>query len=147
MIGNQRETTMKTLTTNPSVETLIERWKEAKHNAKAWNDIRLDIEDQIGQQYGDFEAILDDLDESASLTTSVQIGDMEVTVGYTMAVSQPSVTSFMGQYPEMAGVLYKQEYKPITKEILKMRGQETPMAHALEDTVSFKVKKAGFKVK
>lgn len=140
---------MKTLNMTPNAKPLIDEWKAAKENEKGWAAVRKAKEDDLIAEYAkDFDDIVGELESSTSLTTTIQIGDLKVTLGSGMSVTQVGATEFLQHYPTMQAILFKQEFKAVAKPILTtITGPESEMSKMLEEIVEFKPKRPGFALK
>lgn len=140
---------MKALNVTPELQASINEWKTAKENEKGWADYRKAQEEIImASCAGDFDAIVKGLESSTSLTTTVELGDLKVTLGSSMSVTQVGATEFLQHYPTMQNILFKQEFKAVAKPILTtVTGPENEMSKMLDEIIEFKPKRPGFALK
>lgn len=140
---------MNNLYVDPTAQALIEKWKEAKANEAGWNAVRKEAEAALVEQYRtDFERLVDDLNKTTSLTTTIALGDLEVTVGNGLEIDQAAAAEFLRAHPAMLGVLLKAEYKPTSSAVVigKLHMKDA-VGNALAKVATFKDKTPGFALK
>ena len=130
----------KTLTMTPKIADLKSAWLEAKKNESGWTEHRRGLEEQLREELSDqFASVLDELDQTASLTTTVQIGDdFTAKLGYSLEITQVNILQFISGHPQMVGVLFKQEWKPDARAVLKTLNGGGALAEELDEIIDFK---------
>jgi hypothetical protein len=130
----------KTLTMTPKIADLKSAWLEAKKNEAGWTEHRRGLEEQLREELTDqFAVILDELDQTASLTTTVQIGDdFTAKLGYSLDISQVDILQFVSNHPQLLGVVFKQKYEPDARVVLKTLNGGGPLGEELDGIVNFK---------
>jgi hypothetical protein len=117
--NDQLEKTMSVFVLKPGVRDLIDGWHRAKEVEKTWQEYRLKCEEAILAQYPDELAELKgQLKQGTSLSQTVKLGDLKVSVGRTLKISQAEAAIFCMNHPELVNVLLKYEYKPANSAAL-----------------------------
>lgn len=141
---------MNTLFADNAAKLAMAKWIEAKANADGWQAVRKEAEAELIAHYkGDFERLIDSLNETTTLTTTVGLGDeMKVTVGNEIKIDQPEAVEFLRAHPAMLGVLFKQELKPISSAVVVSKLQaKDAIGMALAKVATFKEKAPSFSQK
>jgi hypothetical protein len=138
---------MNTLFADNAAKLAMAKWLEAKANADGWAAVKKEAEAELIAHYkGDFERLVDSLNETTNLTSTVAIGDaLKVTVGNEIKIDQPEAVEFLRAHPAMLGVLFKAEYKPISSAVVisKLQAQDA-IGMALAKVATFKEKTPSF---
>jgi len=138
---------MNTLFADATVKAMASKWLEAKQNMDGWAAVKKEAEAELAKHYErDFERLIDSLNETTNLTTTVGLGDgLKVTLGNELKVDQPEAAEFLRAHPGMLGVLFKTEYKPISSAVVisKLHAQDA-IGMALAKAISFKQKAFSF---
>jgi DNA-binding LytR/AlgR family response regulator len=142
--------TMQNLYVDDVAKAAVSKWIEAKANEQGWAAVRKEAETELASHYQkDFEQIVDGLNDTTSLTTSVAIGDdLKVTIGNELKIDQPEAVEFLRAHPSMLGVLLKAEYRPISSAVVISKLHTVDeIGMALAKVIEFKPKTPGFSQK
>ena len=132
-----RKTTLSTYT----VENVVRPRNEAKQNKAQWDEIRKQHETTLLTILeSSIRGVMEDVNASeATLTMSLQLEDergLKVGqvrgIGYRMKIDQAAVAELIERHPELLGVVFKCEYKPDVKALLKAAGADTDLGKALQ---------------
>ena len=126
--------------TTPKIEELKAAWLSAKESESAWTNHRRGIEDQMREELSEqIGAALSELDNTTALTTSFDLGDdVTLKIGYSLDISQVDAVRFMGQHPQLLGILFKNELKPDSRAVLKTLNSGGALGDELDAIVNFK---------
>lgn len=130
----------KTFTLTPKIAELKTAWLEAKNAESSWANHRKGLEEQLREELTDeLATTLEELDQTANLTTSVALGDdVVVKLGYSLDLSQVDIIGFISSHPQLMGILFKQEWKPDSRAVLKTLNSGGALGDELDAIINFK---------
>lgn len=130
------------------LNALTKSWNEAKSNENGWREIRRQAEAEILELYKDEVAGLKaGLESTNKLTSTLKLGELEVTLGRELKVHQPAAVEFLTHHPAFVGVIFRPEYKADSRAVLNAIAQGNGLAQELKMVVSFADRSPSFSAK
>lgn len=139
---------MKTITTTPELQQLIDAWYQAKEVEKNWSEYRRQVEDQILQANPELIASLDSaLDSSTSLSQAALIGSLKVETKREVVLDQDATAHVIAAHPDLWLSLFKATYSTVSSRALfAVMSAGSPVATAVKELVTFKKSRPYFSV-